>query len=263
MTDISLPARLIFSIGPIPITDGFLGSLLATIALLGFTIAAARKFAIVPTRVQVLFEMITNYLMKQLENAFGSKKQAQEFFPFFMTMLLFLVVANQFMFVPFIFEITYHGSDLFRQSTSDFAQPIMFSLVVAIISHVMAIRISPLRYLGNFIAIGPLLKARSLWEVFNAGVGFFIGLLNIIGEFAKIVSLAARLFGNIFAGNVMVAVIISLSAFTQFIVPLPFIVLSTFSGFVQAFVFMLLSIQFISMSINGVKEAPAEARAGA
>lgn len=257
MADIMLPAREIFSIGPIPITDGFLGSLLATITLLGIAVAVAHRFSIVPTRMQVALEMITDYLMGQLENAFGSKKRAEEFFPFFMTMLLFLVVANQFMFVPFIFEITYGGADVFRQSTSDFAQPIAFALIVATISNVMAIRISPLRYLGNFFDIMPFFKARSLMDFFNAAVGFFIGLLNIIGEFAKVVSLAARLFGNIFAGNVMVAVIIGLSAYTQFLVPLPFIILSTFSGFVQAFVFMLLSIQFIAMSISSVQEAPA------
>ena len=76
---------------------------------------------------------------------------------------------------------------------------------------------------------------------------------------AKVVSLSARLFGNIFAGNVMVAVVIGLSAFTQFIVPLPFIVLSVFSGLIQAFVFMLLSIQFIALSIDGATPEKDEA----
>ena len=55
--------------------------------------------------------------------------------------------------------------------------------------------------------------------------------MDIVGEFAKIVSLAARLFGNVFAGEVMVAVISGLSAYTQFVVPLPFYVLSIFSGY--------------------------------
>ena len=249
--DIVLPASVMFTIAGIPVTDGLLGAVLVTVTILLFTIAAARKFAIVPTRMQVLFEMIANYIMSQLEAAFRSKERARTFFPFFMTMLIFLVIANQFMLVPFVFEVTYQGADFFRQPTSDLAQPLALSILIFIMSHVMALKISPLNHLGNFIAIKPLFKARSGMEFFQAGVDIFIGLLNIVGEFAKVVSLAARLFGNIFAGNVMVAVIIGLSAYTQFIVPLPFIVLSVFSGFVQAFVFMLLSIQFIALAIGG------------
>lgn len=259
MADITLPARVLFSIGPLPITDGFLGAVLVTITLFAFTYMAARKFSIIPTRIQVAFEMVTEYIMEQLETAFGSKKQAEDFYPFFMTMLLFIVVANQFMLVPFVFEITAGGADLFRQPTSDLAQPLALSLLIAVISNLMALRISPIRHLSNFIAIGPFLKARSIGDFLNACVGFFIGLLNIVGEFAKVVSLAARLFGNVFAGNVMVAVITGLASF---IAPMPFILLSVFSGFVQAFVFMLLSIQFVSLAIQGAQpdeEVAAEA----
>ncbi|MDQ5919617.1 MAG: F-type H+-transporting ATPase subunit a [Patescibacteria group bacterium] len=93
-----------------------------------------------------------------------------------------------------------------------------------------------------------------------------MGLLDIIGELAKILSLSARLFGNIFAGDVMILVIVSLSTYTQFFVPLPFLALSIFSGFVQAFVFSLLSIQFLSGTITSVKgkghPVPAEGASG-
>ena len=251
--DILLPARALFSIGPIPITDGFLGEVLVTLSLFGFFLMATKKFAIVPTRLQLMLELLMSYIMEQLVEAFGDKERAERFFPFFITMLLFLTVANQFMLVPFVFEITLGGADVFRQPTSDLAQPLALSLLVFVISQWMAIKISPLRHLGNFISVKAFFKVRSIGDLFNACIEFFLGILNIVGEFAKIVSLAARLFGNIFAGNVMVAVIIGLSAFTQFIVPLPFIVISVFSGFVQAFVFMLLSIQFIALAISGAQ----------
>lgn len=253
MADITLPARILFSLGPIPITDGFLGAVLVTLLLFGFMFAASRKFAIVPTRMQTAFEMVTEYILEQLETAFGDRKQAEDFYPLFMTLLLFIAVANQLMLLPFVFEITLSGGDLFRQPTSDLAQPLALSLLIFVLSNVMALRISPMKHLSNFINIGPLLKVRSIGDLFSAMIEFSIGLLNIVGEFAKVVSLAARLFGNIFAGNVMVAVIISLSTFTQFIVPIPFLVLSIFSGFVQAFVFMLLSIQFTALAIQGAK----------
>ena len=257
--DITIPARVIFNIGPLAITDGLLGSILASIFLVVFSAVAASRFSLIPTKVQVAFEMVTDYVMDLLVNAFHSEERARRFFPFFITMLLFLTVANQLVLVPFIFEITQQGVDgqavdLFRQPTSDLALPLAYALMVVFIANVMAFKISPIRYIGGFIAIGPILKARSIGDLFNGFVGFFVGILNIIGEFAKIISLSARLFGNIFAGGVMIAVIASLSVYTQYLVPLPFIVLSTFSGFVQAFVFMLLSIQFIALSIEGVMD---------
>lgn len=232
-------------------TDGQLGALLVSLSIIGFGALISKRFTLIPTRAQMAFELIHAYIMEQLENAFGSRKRAEAFFPMFMTMLLFILISNQFMLVPFVFEITAGGLDVFRQPTSDLANPLALAIMIFIISHYMAIKISPMKHLSNFVAIGPLLKARSVGEFFNAGIEFFIGILNIVGEFAKVVSLSARLFGNIFAGNVMVAVVIGLSAFTQFIVPLPFIILSVFSGLIQAFVFMLLSIQFIALSIDG------------
>ncbi|MBT4856748.1 F0F1 ATP synthase subunit A [Candidatus Uhrbacteria bacterium] len=254
MSDITLPARIIFSLGPVPVTDGFLGAVLVSVTIIGLFIYATRSFGLVPTRLQMVLEMISDYIMEQLKTAFHSTERAEAFFPFFMTMLLFIFVANQFMFVPFIFELTYNGFDIFRQPTSDFAQPIALSLMVFFISQWMAFKISPLNHIQNFISVKPFLKARSLMEFFTASIEAFVGLLNIVGEFAKIVSLAARLFGNVFAGNVMVAVIIGLGAYTQFIVPIPFLILSVFSGLVQAFVFMLLSVQFVAISIDGAMD---------
>jgi F-type H+-transporting ATPase subunit a len=95
------------------------------------------------------------------------------------------------------------------------------------------------------------LKIRSPKQAFDAVLGLFLGALDIIGEFAKVLSLSGRLFGNLFAGDVMVAVIISLASFTQFIVPIPFMFLSIFSGIVQAAVFTMLSILFIAGTSGG------------
>jgi F-type H+-transporting ATPase subunit a len=261
MTDITLPARVLFSLGPVPVTDGFLGAVLVSLTIIAFFALGARKFSLVPTRLQMVMELVSDYIMDQLKTAFRSEERAKAFFPFFMTMLVFILIANQFMFVPFIFELTYNGFDVFRMPTSDFAQPVALSLMVFGISQWMAIKISPLNHLQNFISVKPFLKARSPMEFFTAAVEAFVGILNIVGEGAKVVSLAARLFGNVFAGNVMVGVIIGLSAYTQFIVPIPFLVLSIFSGLVQAFVFMLLSIQFIALAIDGAMDQEEEAQA--
>jgi F-type H+-transporting ATPase subunit a len=251
--DISLPARILFSIGPFPITDAFLGSIAVSLVLIFGSIIASRNFSLIPTRLQLFFELIAEYILEQLTQAFGNEKEARAMFPLIFTLLLFIVIANQFTLIPLIFEITYNGADVLRQPTSDLAGTLALSLMVVVIAHILALRVSPIRHIQNFLPFHAFLKVRSIGDFFNACVELFIGVLNIVGEFAKIISLAARLFGNIFAGNVMVAVIASLFAFTLYIIPIPFIILSVFSGFIQAFVFMLLSVQFIAMTVAGAK----------
>lgn len=255
MTDISLPAHVFFHVGPLPVTDGLLGALTVSFVILLAGFLSARKFAIIPNRVQTVFEMITEYLLGLLETAFGSREEAIRFFPLFMTMLIFIAVCNQITIVPFIFNITFNGIGVLRQPTSDLAQPLALSIMIFLVSNILALKVSPIKHISNFFPIGDVFKARSLRDLMQAGINMFVGFLNVFGEIAKVISLACRLFGNIFAGNVMLAVIISLSAFTQFIVPIPFIFLGIFSGFVQAFVFTLLSMQFTAAAIQGAMPA--------
>ncbi|HMR01506.1 MAG TPA: F0F1 ATP synthase subunit A, partial [Candidatus Gracilibacteria bacterium] len=107
----------------------------------------------------------------------------------------------------------------------------------------------------NFIKIGSILKIRKPADVGQALLDIFLGLLDIVGELAKVISLSARLFGNIFAGEVMVVVIASLSVFTRYIVPVPFYLLGLLSGLIQALVFAVLSLSFIAGMHNTIEEA--------
>ena len=75
-----------------------------------------------------------------------------------------------------------------------------------------------------------------------------VGILELISEIAKIISFAFRLFGNIFAGEVLLAVMAFLVAF---LLPMPFYGLELFVGFIQAFVFMMLAVVFFSTAMVG------------
>ena len=201
---------------------------------------------LVPTRAQVAIEQVILFCEGIFAQAFGSKEAARKFLPLLMTLFIFIVVANQFSLVPLVSQIVLGEKSLIRLPTSDLSQTVMLSLMVVIVSHVIAFRMAPLKHLGSYIRIGAVLKIRSPKDVGTAILELFLGMLDIAGELAKVISLACRLFGNIFAGEVMVAVIIGLSVYTSYIVPIPFMLLSLFSGFVQAFVFMLLATQFIA-----------------
>lgn len=265
MLDISVPARVVAHLGPIPITDGVLAAFTASLILVGVALLVRKGLGIVPTRRQAAVEFLAEYIDEQLAAAFGSRQEGRKHLPIILTLLLFIVIANQLSLFPFLFQITLEGKPLLRLSTSDLNQTLSLALVVIGSAHLLAFAFSPLRHIGNYIKIAPLFRARSGKDLGFALLELFTGLLDIVGELAKIMSLSARLFGNIFAGDVMIAVIASLSAYTRFFVPIPFLVLGIFSGFVQAFVFTLLSIQFLSGTITSVKgkDEPSLAQGGA
>lgn len=250
MIKVSLVTEPIFYIGSFPITNAELSAFLITLVLLIFSLVAKRSMSIVPSRLQVFLEIIVGFVMDQLKTAFGSEKRAKKFFPIIMSILIFITVANQLSLVPLIYQITYEGKTAFRTATSDLNLTLGLALLVIISAQILAFIASPLRHFGKYIKVKQFLKVRSVGDFGNAFLEFFLGILDIIGELSKILSMSFRLFGNIFAGEVLVAVIAGLSVYTSFLLPIPFMLISIFSGFVQAFVFMLLSVQFISGTIE-------------
>jgi F-type H+-transporting ATPase subunit a len=82
-------------------------------------------------------------------------------------------------------------------------------------------------------------------------IKFFVGILDIISEFAKILSFSFRLFGNIFAGEVLISVMVFL---IPVLVPVPFLILEVFIGFIQALVFTMLSTIFIVVATEAHQE---------
>lgn len=264
MLEVSVPAPIIAHIGSIPVSNAVVAAYVTTGVLALFALFVRRRLSAVPGRAQAVLELMFEYIDEQLTQAFGSKQEGRKFFPLVMTLLLFIALANQLSLFPILFQVLVEGKPLMRLATSDLSQTLTLGLVVVLLSHVLALVISPVRHIGGYFRFGALLRVRSLKDLGGALIEVFLGFMDIIGEFAKIVSISCRLFGNLFAGDVMVAVIVSLSAYTQFIVPIPFIFLGLFSGVVQAFVFTLLTIQFLAGPVNSAKahrEAQEEARA--
>jgi len=255
MQEISLQPPPILEFGAFHITNAGLGNIVATLLMVALFIYFLRNAKLIPGRIQNLIEIVVEMFMDLLVNAHGSKKEAKKFLPYYVTLFIFLTIANQFSVFPIINQlVTGEGSTFFRTPPADYGLPIALPLITFITSHILALKISPLRHIGNFIKIAPLFKARTPGQFANALLELFLGVLDIIGEFGKVVSLSSRLFGNVFAGEVMVAVIAGIAFWTGYLLPIPFIVLSIFSGFVQAYVFAVLSLQYIAGAINSVQD---------
>jgi F-type H+-transporting ATPase subunit a len=252
---VSLPSTNIIEIGSFHVTNSVLAAFLCTAIIIVLILLARRKAGLIPTKMQSLFEAVITFFLSSLEDAFGTKERARKYLPLFLTFIFLIVIANQFSIIPLVMNIKFEGGImLFRVPTSDWSMTIALAIVAIVGSHILALTIRPFKHIGHYFRFQYIWKARKVTDFLNAFLEIFIGILEVIGEFAKIISLSARLFGNIFAGEVMVVMIGAIASFTQFIFPMPFIGLGIFVGFVQAYVFTLLTMQFMGGSIKALYE---------
>lgn len=242
--EIVLAPEIITHLGFLPITNTMLVTWLVIIILSVTAFIVGRNVKAVPSGLQNFIEFIIEFAYNLTEDLAGSK--AKIFFPYVMTFFLFIITANWLGLFPGFSTIGFNeildGKEifvpLFRSINSDLNTTLALALVSVIVTHFYSIRfIGIIDYLKRWVSLNPIF--------------LFVGILEFIGEFTKLVSLSFRLFGNIFAGEVVLATISSIFAF---VVPLPFYFLEIVVGFVQAAVFMMLTLTFMVL----LSEKPGE-----
>jgi F-type H+-transporting ATPase subunit a len=137
---------------------------------------------------------------------------------------------------------------LFRPANSDLNMTLAMAVFAVIASHILGIMtIGFFKYANKFIKIADVLGSfkKGGFQIFAAVIEFVIGIIETFLEAAKIASLSFRLFGNIFAGEILLTVIASLIGFA---VPLPFIFLEILVAVIQATVFSLLTLTYLTMA---------------
>lgn len=254
MQEISLTPNIIFSLFNLPITSAMLATFVVTALIALFAYFAQKNVSLIPSRFQVASEAVVDFFYAKSLDATNSKKRAITYTNITLSLFLFVFLSNQFTIIPLVQSIVTSTGPLFRTPTSHFSETIALALITVFISHVFAFWVAPVNHLDNLFSVKSLASIRSVKDLPTAFLNLFLGVLNIVGELSKIISLAARLFGNIFAGEVLVAVIAGLSIYTAFFVPIPFILISMFSGLIQAVVFSFLAFSFISNNVEGALE---------
>lgn len=235
--DISLAPQVLFYIGSWPITNTFFWSFFVFLFLIIGAILFRYTIKSVPGKFQNIIEMMIEGAYDFTESIVGSSKKAKRVFPLIFTMFFFIFFANFLTFIPGQAAVSLKTSEgvvpLFRAVISDYGLVFMMTMVSVIITQIVAIAVSgPLGYIGKFFN-------------FRSPLKFFLGIMDLIGELAKVMSLSFRLFGNIFAGEVLAAVMLFLF---PFFLPLPFLFLGILTAIVQPFVFAVLTLVFISMA---------------
>lgn len=230
---VALAAETLFNIGPLPITNTLISTFLVDGIVVAGIVALKKNISLVPGAFQNAVELVFDGLYSLTESV--AAKNAAIIFPWFMSFFIFILIANWISLLPGFGTIGFNTKEgfvpLFRGASSDINFTLGLALVSAIATHVLAIRAVGIgEYLSRYFSLNPIF--------------LFVGLLELVGEITKVISLSFRLFGNIFAGEVVLSTISKMFAF---VLPLPFISLEIIVGLVQALVFAILTMAFMAI----------------
>jgi F-type H+-transporting ATPase subunit a len=270
---------------PFWLTNSLLHTFIVDVILILVALAVRVRLRLIPTGIQNFMEMVIEYFYGLAEQIAG--KSARRYFPWIMTIFLFVIVSNWTGFFPGVGSIGvvqthsdehqeeeaeegasryagqlamadgnlillsgdelqaqaeegYHFIPTLRAPTADLNTTFALAIVTMFMVQFWgfgALGFSYLRKFFNFSGRGAM-----------RGINGFVGILELVSEISRILSFGFRLFGNIFAGEIVLATMAFLGAF---ILPLPFYMLETFVGFVQALVFTMLALVFFSMATVG------------
>lgn len=288
---ISISAEPLFQIGSLTVTNSILTSLLVSLILLSFAVVVrlSLKQTKRPRGIQNFAEWLIEALYNFIYSVTADAQKARLFFPLVATFFLFIILNNWLGLLPGVGTIVYaphqeteiiehlaetpasasvtleeHGENtimpeetpetvqensevsaghkksipVFRPGTADLNTTIALALISVIATQAFGLLKLKLGYLKKFFN-------------FSSPILAYVGILELLSEFAKIISFAFRLFGNIFAGEVLLVVIAFL---IPVVVPMPFYGLELFVGFIQALVFSMLSLVFFNMATHSHEE---------
>jgi F-type H+-transporting ATPase subunit a len=243
--EISLAPESIFHIGSFPVTNTFLMTLILSLIIIISSLILQKKLKKIPRGFQNIVEFVLEALLNLVDSVTQDRKQSKKFFPLVATIFIFVILSNWIELVPGlgtigINEVHAGGGVMLvpfiRSASADLNVTLAIALISVFTVQFMGITtIGLAKYAGKFF-VSPLHKPYF--------IGTFVGILEIISEIAKIISFSFRLFGNIFAGEVLLIVMLNL---VPYLVPLPFLFLELFVGFVQALVFAMLTLVFLKM----------------
>jgi len=264
----SFAPEVFFYIGRFPITNTVINTILVDGFLLILAFTTRSKIALIPGKFQLMIEYVFSGIYSFVKNIAEDKTKIA--FPIFMTFFLFIIVANYSGLVPGIGtigiwhteiedgEVVKHLIPFNRPLTSDINATFALALVSLVITNGYAlIKLGPKEYLSKFFAFIPILisfgqgktkkpdfkKPLDLFiSVLTPLVMIFVGLLELLSEFVKAISLSFRLFGNIYAGEVVLETVQGIFAF---LIPVPFLMLEFIVGAIQALVFAMLTMVFL------------------
>lgn len=254
----TLYAEPIAHFGSFGVTNALFTSWIVVIIIIIIGIIVKTSIKKIPKGIQNIFEILIEGLESLCDQVTNSRIITNKAFPVVFAIFMFVLINNWFGILPLggfgLIETTEHGKafiPLFRSGTAD----VNGTLSLAIMS-VLGANIFGIVTIGLWKTINKYVNLNELGSIFKkirkdpavlltAPIMFAIGLLELVGEVSKIASLSFRLFGNVFAGEVLLA---SMGAIIAYALPTPFMLLEVLVGVIQAFIFAILTLVYYTIS---------------
>ena len=255
----TLFAEPIANIGGFTITNSLINSWITVAILVIFFVSVGNKTRRIPRGVQNIFEFLLEKALELGDSVTGDRKKTERFLPITLALFLFILVNNWLGLLPGVGTIGFDESEgghqvfvpLLRGGTADINTTLALALFAVISSHIMGVfAVGFWQHLNKFVnfkafASIPKKIKEDVSIVLVNPIKAFVGVVELIGEAAKVASLTFRLFGNIFAGEVLLA---SMMALFAYFLPLPFMFLEIIVGIIQALIFAILTMVFMTIA---------------
>ncbi len=257
----TLYAEPLFHIGSFPVTNSILNSWIVVLLIIIISLAVKFKLKEIPGRIQSVFEMVIEWFLGVFDTITGSRKRSLQFFPLVFSFFIFILLMNWMGLLPgfgSIGLVVQQGNEkLFvpylRGGTADLNTTLALAIIGVVFSHIFGVAaVGIWKHINKFVNLRAIAeipkKIRKDPAVLLINpINVFVGFIEIIGEFAKVASLSFRLFGNVYAGEVLLA---SMAAILAFGLPIPFMFLEVIVGLVQALIFAMLILAYLTINTS-------------
>ncbi len=260
--EITLYAEQVGHIGSFPITNALLTSWVVVGIILILSLVIRFSVKKVPGKLQSVFELLLDAAYDLCDQVTGSRKITTKVFPIAISIFFFVLLNNWLGILPFggfglietsTGEAGVHSAYLpfLRSGTADINTTIALAVIAVIGSNIFGIiSIGAWKTFNKYVNLkalgGMVTKVRKdPMVLLTAPITFFVGALELVGEVAKIASLSFRLFGNVFAGEVLLG---AMAAIFAYVLPVPFLFLEIFVGLIQALIISMLTVVYFTIT---------------
>lgn len=248
---VSLPAEKLFEIGSFPVTNSMVMMAVAYTLVSIILFRTARrlrqgKLTRGSTAVHWMFEI----LLKTVEDVVGDKEKARRIAPLPITIFFLVLIGYYLGLLPVVGAVKWHDAEMFRGAITDLNFTFALAIITMISVQVFAIKQHGIFGNAKRYFISPLKDPAHSFE----------GLLELVAEFSRGIALSFRLFGNVFAGEVLIAVIAVLTGWLAPVTQPFFLIFELFIGAIQSYVFFMLTVVFVSLGAAEAHHDPVEAQ---
>lgn len=229
------PSEL-FALWGFPVTNTLLTAWLTVLAIIVLVVLVRKNMKLVPNKAMVLVESVVLEGLAYTERTLENAALARKIFPFILSIFVFVLLGGLIGLLPGVGGVytgEHHTYVLYPPYT-DLNLTIGFAIMAFLFIEFIGITtLGFWKYGGKFVNL-------------HSPIGFVVGIIELISEVARLISFSFRLFGNIFAGKMLIVVAM---AFLPYILPVPLLLYEVLVAFIQASVFAILTLFFVKIAV--------------